>query len=48
MVIKGLYFVADADNSIAKEELAKIHEAGKLLGLKRDRLEALLAELAKE
>ena len=48
MVIKSLYYVADSDNGVSKEERAKIDEAGKILGIKRDRMEALLAELETE
>lgn len=45
LVIKSLYFVADADNGVSKEERAKILEAGKILGINRARMENLLAEL---
>jgi uncharacterized membrane protein YebE (DUF533 family) len=48
MVIKSLHFVADADNGVSKEERAKILDAGKILAIKRDRMEALLAELETE
>lgn len=48
MVIKSLYLVADADNGVSKEERAKILEAGKILAINRDRMEALLAELETE
>ena len=45
LVIKSLYFVADADSGVSKEERAKILEAGKILGINRARMENLLAEL---
>jgi uncharacterized membrane protein YebE (DUF533 family) len=48
MVIKSLYCVADADNGVSKEERAKILDAGKILAIKRDRMEALLVELETE
>jgi uncharacterized tellurite resistance protein B-like protein len=47
MVIRSLCWVADADDGVGKEEKTRIFEAAKILAIKRERVEAILAEVEK-
>jgi len=47
MVIRSLCWVADADEGIGKDEKSRILEAAIILAIRRERAEAILAEVEK-